>query len=82
MAKLTRKQQETLRQALHDAVRARDYIMSDNIAVCRRGSSAPTLNYVRADGAVIAEVTKDYGSHLCGINESIRTLRSFLDLNS
>ena len=79
MAKLTRAQRSELERVLHDATRARDYIMSDSIAVCRRGLSAPALNYVRADGDTIAEVTKDYGSHLCGINEAIRTLRAFLD---
>ena len=79
MAKLTVKQRDTLTQALYDATRARDYIMSENIAVCRRGDSAPALTYSRSDGATLAEVTKDYGSHLCGINEAIRTLRAFLD---
>ena len=80
MANLTKKQKARLERILYDATRARDYIMHDSIAVCRKyqGVGGTSLDYRRGDGAYLSEVMKEYGSHLCGINDAIERLREFI----
>jgi hypothetical protein len=95
MAKLTRKQRTHLNTILHDAQRALDYIMSEDVAVARRSRRAGTsLDYTRAplspeaaaalrvpeDGGALSIVAKDAGSHLCGLPAAVNSLRAFLAL--
>lgn len=76
--KLTRKQVRELETALHDARRARAYIMAPHVAVAHRSKGTTTLDYTRADGAALYEVEREYGSDLCGLDACIARLERFL----
>ena len=80
MAKITRKQIAVLRSALQSANRAKQYILNPAVAVAQRSNSATTtLHYTRADGNCLYEVTKEYGSDLCGLIDCIKTLEQFIE---
>lgn len=77
--RLTKKAREELRAILRNAERAREYIHSDRVAVCRRDTQATTTrHYTRADGSVLYEVERAYGSDLVGLDVAIDRLASFL----
>jgi len=77
--KLTRKLQKRIEYALRNAERAEAYIMSKDVAVCRRESFASTtLHYTRADGGILYEVERAYGSDLTGLQSAIAELRSII----
>ena len=78
--KLTRKQRAALESVLYDAERARAYIFSDDTAVAHVQKQATTTrDFTRkADGRVLYEVEKAYGSHLCGLPDAVEKLKAFL----
>ncbi len=80
MAKLTKQDRATLREALRHAERAQAYIMKFDTAICSRSPMASTsLHYSRAsDGAALQEMAKEYGSDLCGLSDAIRIMGQFL----
>lgn len=79
MTKFTRKQVREIELALENLKSARDYIMQRDIAVCRRVEKATTsLHYKRADGRVLYEVEKTYGSELCQLEGGISRLEQIL----
>ena len=97
MAKLTKVQRAHLASVLHDAERALDYIMREDVAVAHRVRSASTvLDYarkpltpeqcaaigVKADDRALTVVTKEIGSHLCGLPSAVKSLKDFLALNA
>lgn len=76
---LTFRRLEALRGAIRQIDRGIGYIMAADVAVCRRGGPATTtLHYTRADGSVLYEVTKDYGSDLCAFQTARRILEDFI----
>ena len=94
MAKLTRKQREHLQSVLHDAERALRYIMAEDVVVARKSRVRSTsLDYTRPnltpeaaavlrvpeDGGALTPVTKEIGSHLCGLPAAVASLKQFLD---
>ena len=79
MATLTKKQTATLEHILRDMERARNYLFSPTIAIAhKKAFHTTTLDYVRQDGTVLYEVTKEYGSDLCALDTAIRTMRNLL----
>lgn len=83
MAALTRKQLADLDVVFRHARRAREYLNNPAVAVARRGGVATTtLHYTRADGSVLYEVNKEYGSDLTGLDTAIAVLESFIANNS
>lgn len=97
MANLTRKQRAHLDSVLKDAERALDYIMREDVAIAHRVRSASTvLDYtrkplsadqaasigVKQDDRALTVVTKEIGSHLCGLPTAVRSLRAFLDADA
>ena len=80
MAKLTRKQLGHIRAALDALSDAERYIFREKTAVCHREQCATTtLHYTRADGSVLYEVEKEYGSHLCRLSDVKRNLERLLE---
>jgi hypothetical protein len=80
MAKLTKKQIRKIESALYHAKRARTYLYLDTTAVCRRSFGTTTEDYIRRkDGAALAEVAKEYGSDLCGIDFAIKELQDMVN---
>jgi len=66
MSRLTRKQRLSIECALEYLKRGVRYLLSERIAIARRGGPATTtLHYTRGDGAVLYEVEKQIGSELC-----------------
>jgi|CXWL01.1.fsa_nt_gi hypothetical protein len=79
MATLTKKQRASLELVLRDMKRARNYIFSPTLAIAhKRAYGTTTLDYVRPDGTALYEVTKEYGSDLCGLDTAIAHLERFL----
>jgi len=79
MARLTKKVRARIRRAIAEAQAVEDYIMAPERAVCLRAKAATTtLHYTRADGDVLYEVTREYGSDLCRIANVKRTLEALL----
>ena len=77
--KLTKKATRELEAVLRGVDRARDYIMNDRIAVCRRDKLASTaLHYTRDDNAALLEVAKEYGSDLCMLGTAQKQLLEFI----
>jgi len=69
-----------LKMILSDMIRARDYIMDEEHAICKRVKHATTtLHYTRPDGDVLYEVTKEYGSKLCRLFTAISSLRNLIE---
>jgi len=83
MAKLTKAQKQIIAQALYHAERANAYVQDPTIAIARKADNGTTtLHYIRPDGATLFPVDKEIGSDLCGLGDSIRILRRFLDANA
>lgn len=80
MAKLTQKQigyLDMISRRLNDVEK---FILSNEIAVCRKGGKATTsLHYSRDDGAVLYEINKRVGSQLSQLFEARRQLEHFLN---
>jgi len=80
IVKLTIAASESLARTLQHAERARAFLRSPAIAVCRKGGPATTtLHYTRADGSTLYEISTDLGSDLQGLDTTIAELRRFLD---
>jgi len=80
--KMTKAARRELEAVLRNAVRAREYVMAEGTAVCRRRTMATTtLDYTRADGSVLCEVQRAYGSDLCGLDTAIQRLEGFLTMH-
>lgn len=79
MSKLTKKQAAELESILRRLGEAEKYLMSDDVAVCRKGGVATTtLHYTRQDGSVLYEVNKEAGSQLVQLREGMRQLMNFI----
>lgn len=79
MAKLTHKQTAKLETVLYHLKRAQKYLGQAKIAIAQRDTMATTtLHYTRADGSVLYEVNKEYGSDLTGLADGIRMLEMFV----
>jgi hypothetical protein len=81
MAALTKKQTRQLRNAIYDAERALAYIQQDSVRVCRTARDATTTHHYtnRAGHDPLLSVAKDCGSDLCGLAQSVRALKSFVE---
>jgi hypothetical protein len=80
---MTKKLSSRIEFALRHAVRAHEYIMRPDHAVCvRRTAATTTLDYTRPDGSVLYEVAREYGSDLTGLESCIAELRSILAVQS
>ncbi len=77
---LSKKQQLDLDEILRHANRAMDYLLRQDIAICRARNGLPstTLDFTRpSDDRVLYEVEKTYGSDLCGLHDVIRLTQWF-----
>ena len=82
MAKLTAAQVRSIETVLYHLERANKYLASDDVALCKRRTMATTtLDYTRADGAVLCEVAKDIGSDIVGYEMAMGYLKNFLTFN-
>ena len=81
MAKLTKLQRRTIQTALDHAQAAFSYVMSDRTAVCAVMEHASTTRHFSriCDARVLYEVEKEYGSNLCRLAASIKTLQDMLE---
>lgn len=79
MSKLSKKQIVALESVMRRLSMAEKYLMSDNIAVCRKGGMASTTeHYTRQDGTVLYEVNKHVGSELRQLREGMRELLNII----
>ena len=79
MAKVAAKRLAVIEKALRNLERGMAYVHSADTAVCKRGGFATTtLHYTRADGSVLYEVERAYGSDLVALQIAKETLESFL----
>jgi hypothetical protein len=77
---LTKKQRGHLETTLYHLKRAERYIFGPQTAVAaRKPMATTTLDYSRADGAVLYEVEREYGSDLVGLRDGIARLEQFLN---
>ncbi|AGH31919.1 hypothetical protein VPIG_00061 [Vibrio phage PWH3a-P1] len=85
MAKLTKTQRKDLERALLQAEKASAYIMRDSTLVCApdfKGKPYRSDQFYNEDqNLCIVNLEKRYGSELCQLQESIATLKRFLDNN-
>jgi len=84
MAKLTKKQRNTLDRALSAITQASEYIFSDDVAVCcKKESQTTTQDYIRFDGGgpVLACTQREYGSHLCRLRDAEKLIRDMIVLD-
>lgn len=80
MAKLTQKQIGYLEMVLRRLKITEKFILSQDIAVCRKGGAASTtLHYTRQDGSVLYEINKEAGSQLVQLFEAKRELEHFIN---
>ena len=82
MAKLTQKQRAELSRAADHLQRALAYVNRPSVALCiRRDIATTTLDYSRADGAVVTEICKDIGSEFAMASTALHEILSFLNTN-
>lgn len=81
MGNLTQKDRRTLEHALDRAKAARDYIMSERIALCKVDTLASTsMHFTRGyDSRILYEIERSYGSQLVGLEDAIKILSNFLE---
>jgi hypothetical protein len=88
MAKLTKKQTAEIESILSAILRAKSFIDSDKIAICRVESNATTsLHYKRdnqhhAGPAALYPIMKEAGSDWCLADDAVRRLMAFLRSHS
>lgn len=77
--RLTKMQRAQLEYIQQNVQRARNYLFSPTIAIAHKRAYGTTiLDYVRPDGTALYEVTKEYGSDLCGLDFALEDLRRIL----
>lgn len=78
---MTKKQRRAIELALDDLVRARDFIMREDVLFCRDTKLAelPERDYENKLGRRIAPICKEIGSQLCLLSNAIRTLSRLLE---
>jgi hypothetical protein len=79
MAKLTQKQVRELERAAGHLAAALDFIAKPDVVLARRRAQATTtLDYVRADGAVLTEMDKEIGSDFAMASTALSEILNFL----
>jgi hypothetical protein len=82
MAALTRKQTAEIEAALTALLRAKAFIDSPHIAICRASDAATTtLHYTKQSAggpAALYPITKEAGSDWCLADDAARRLTAFL----
>lgn len=82
MTKITQKQRAELNRAADHLARALEFIARSDVTVCRRRNIATTtLDYSRADGAVVTEINKEIGSDFAMASTALHEIRVFLETN-
>lgn len=79
MAKLTNRDRRELRRVLGEMEWAFDFLMQDDVVVCRESRMTSANVYHNAMGdPPIHRITKELGSPLVGFDTAIRALAHFL----
>jgi hypothetical protein len=79
MARLTKKDRQTLRSALAALERAADFLAREDVEVARHTGMSDTHTYRKeADGPDLYTIRKDYGSPLAGLEDARRILGEYL----
>jgi len=82
MAKITQKQRRELERAADHLQRALAYIAKPDVLIAlRRSAATTTLDYTRADGAVVTEINKEIGSDFAMASTALHELKTFLEMN-
>jgi hypothetical protein len=78
---MLKRDEKQLRAILSHLQRGREFLMSETVAVARKGKDNATtsLHYTRTDGNTLYEIDKGIGSDLTGIWEAERLLRHLLE---
>lgn len=79
MAKFTHKQSGRIYAVLQRCEATQKYLSKPDVTVARVGGPATTtLHFTRADGRVLYEVNKEYGSDLAQLQIAIADLKALL----
>ena len=77
---MLKRDQKELLDALSDLHRAKDYLLSDTILICRKTRQATTtLDYVNPAGESCFPLEKEIGSELCLLYSGIRRIERMLE---
>lgn len=76
---MLKREQKQMAHTITALERVRNFILSDRIALCTKGTQATTtLHAVRPDGITFYELEKQIGSEFCLIFDAIRNLKNML----